>query len=87
MIGHCAWTPRRKPPRSTLGEVPELAKTNNFKMIHQAKSTGDLSLDEGAWEKTQIEIKRDIAIMIEELSDLINMLGNDVIVAVRRAIW
>ena len=44
-------------------------------------------LDLRAWKKTQDEIDREIAIMIDDWDKLTEQLGHDVVVAVRRAIW
>ena len=56
-------------------------------MISQAVATGDAKLDEKAWGKTQDELDRGIAFLVEDWTQLIEMCGHDVVVAIRRAIW
>ena len=56
-------------------------------MISQAIPTGDEELDKKAWSKTQDELDRGIAFLVEDWDQLITMFGHDVVVAVRRAIW
>ena len=76
---------RSKPSTFTVGEVIAKSKTNNLKMISQAKSTGEIDLDKLAWKKTKGERDRGIAHVVKMFQGLI-MFGEDVVVAVRRAI-
>ena len=50
MVGHAVWVPemmiRSKPFVFTIDEVIQKSKSNNLKMISQAKSTGGVKLDE-----------------------------------------
>ena len=59
----------------------------SIKMITQAVPTGDDELDERAWKKTQDEIDGGIASKIDSWECLVEQVGHDVVVAVRRAIW
>ena len=56
-------------------------------MITQAVPTGDGELDGRAWQNTRDEIDRGIAFKIELWECLVEQVGHDVVVAVRRAIW
>ena len=56
-------------------------------MISQAVATGDAKLDEKAWSKTQDELDRGIALLVDDWKQLAEKFGHDVVVAVRRAIW
>ena len=91
MIGHAVWVPemmpRSKSSEATIAEVIPKSKTNNHKMISQAISTGDQKLDELAWKKTKDECDRTIAFVVNTYDELVDMFGEDIIIAVRRAIW
>ena len=56
-------------------------------MISQATPTGDTNLDKQALKKTQDEIDRGIALLVEDWRELVEMFSHDVVVAVRRATW
>ena len=71
----------------TIDELVRKSKTNNYKMISQAVSTGDDKLDEMAWQKTKDECDRNIAFVVKSYSELVEQLGDNVVIAVRRAIW
>ena len=79
MVGHAVWVPemmvRSKPSSLTLDEVVCKSKTNNLKMISQAKSTGDIKLDELAWEKTTGEVDRGIVYVVRISNELIALCG------------
>ncbi len=91
MVGHAVWVLemmcRNKPATCPIRDVIVKAKQNNYKMISQAIPTGDEELDQTAWSKTQDELDRGIAFLVEDWDQLITMFGHDVVVAVRRAIW
>ena len=91
MVGHAVWVPemmcRNKPPICSIQDVIERSKRNNYKMICQAVATGDAKFDEKAWSKTQDELDRGIALLVDDWKQLTEMFGHDVVVAVRRAIW
>ena len=91
MVGHALWVPgmmiRSKPSVLTIEEVIQKSKSNNLKMISQAKSTGDVKLDMLAWKKTKDECDRGIAYIVKSFQELVNLFGEDVVIAVRRAIW
>ena len=91
MVGHAVWVPemmiRSRPSSITIDELILKSKTNNYKMISQAVSTGDAKLDEKAWQKTKDECDRNIAFLIKSYSELVEQLGENVVIAVRRAIW
>ena len=67
VVGHVVWVTemmiRTKPSPLTIDEVIVKSKSNNKRMIEQAKSTGDLKLDNLAWKKTKDECDRGIAYM------------------------
>ena len=90
MVGHAVWVPemmiRTKPSSLTIDEVIVKSKSNNKRMIEQAKSTGDLKLDNLAWKKTKDECDRGIAYIVKSFQELVNQFGEDVVIAVRRAI-
>ena len=48
---------------------------------------GDVKLDKLAWKKAKDECDRGIAYIVKSLQELVNLFGEDVVLAVRRAIW
>ena len=91
MVGHAVWVPemmiRSRPSSIIIDELVQKSKSNNYKMISQAVSTGDDKLDEMAWQKTKDECDRNIAFVTKSYHELVEQLGDDVVIAVRRAIW
>lgn len=78
MMGHAVWVPtmmtRRKHATHVLKEVIEMARSNNYKMIQQAQSTGDGALDKHVWQKTQEEVDCKIAVVGESWPEVVDLL-------------